>query len=208
MPLITNGQNATLTGGLGNAITHFSLHTGDPGTTGVNEVTGGSPAYARKAVTWGTVATGQRATATTAQLFDVPTSTTVYHVGFWDALTVGNFYGYYPLGGFAATAALIDQATDIFTCFAHGYTAGQQVLVYDIGAAGLQTGFTEGVVYYVIAANLATDTFQLSTTSGGAASTVTVSFKCGVQRVLPEVFGAQGTLNIAIGNLTLDARFV
>lgn len=31
---------------------YISLHTGDPGTTGANEATGGSPAYARKLTTW------------------------------------------------------------------------------------------------------------------------------------------------------------
>lgn len=30
---------------------YVSLHTGDPGTTGANEATGGTPAYARKPVT-------------------------------------------------------------------------------------------------------------------------------------------------------------
>ena len=33
------------------SITHISLHDDDPSTTGANEVTGGSPAYARKAAT-------------------------------------------------------------------------------------------------------------------------------------------------------------
>jgi len=31
---------------------YVSLHTADPGTTGANEATGGSPAYARKLSTW------------------------------------------------------------------------------------------------------------------------------------------------------------
>jgi hypothetical protein len=33
-------------------ITHLSLHTASPSTTGANEATGGSPAYARKSVTF------------------------------------------------------------------------------------------------------------------------------------------------------------
>lgn len=205
MPSNTNSQNAQLSGGLGNAITHFSLHTGDPSTTGANEVTGGSPAYARKAASWAAAASGQRAT-NAGVTFDVPAGTTVYHVGFWDALTVGNNHGYYPLGGFSPQVATCDAATDVFTSFAHGYVNTNQVIVFDIQAAGLQTGFTEGTVYFVIGAT--TDTFQLSTTSGGSASTVTTSFECAVQRVLPETFGAQGTLTIASGSLTLDARFV
>lgn len=204
MPLVAAGQNALLSGGLGNIITHFSLHSGDPSTTGANELTGGSPAYARKAASWASASGGQRVSNTTVT-FDVPAGTTVYHIGFFDALTSGTFIGYFPLGGFSPMAATIDAATDTFTSFAHGLSNTNQVLVYDIQAAGLQTGFTEGTVYFVIGAT--TDTFQLSTTSGGSASTVTTSFECGIQRVLPETFGAQGTLSIASA-VTLDGRFV
>lgn len=204
MPFTDAARNAALDG-LAGVITHVSLHSGDPSTTGANELTGGSPAYARKAVTWAAAASGQRASSG-ALTFDVPASTTCYHVGFWDALTVGNFYGYFPLGGFSPQAATIDAATDVFTSFAHGYSNTNQVLVYDVQAAGLSTGFTEGTVYFVIGATA--DTFQLSTTSGGSASTVTTSMEVIVQRVLPEAFGAQGTLTIASGQLILDARIV
>lgn len=205
MPLNTNGQNALLTGGLGNTVTHVSLHSGDPSTTGANELTGGSPAYARKAVTWAAAASGQRANSG-AITFDVPAATTVLHLGLWDALSAGNFYGYFPIGGFAPMAATFNTTADQFTSFAHGLTDGQQVLVYDFQAAGLVTGFTEGTVYFVVSS--ATDTFQLAATSGGAAITTTGSFECVVQRVLPETFGAQGTFTIATSALVLDARAI
>ena len=52
MPLVTAGYNAALSGGLANAIQYISVHNGDPSTTGANELAGGSPAYARKAVSW------------------------------------------------------------------------------------------------------------------------------------------------------------
>jgi hypothetical protein len=65
----------------------YSLHTGDPGTTGANEVTGGSPPYARKTATgFPTSTTG---TATNSQVvFDVPPGT-ISHWGRWKA---GVFY--------------------------------------------------------------------------------------------------------------------
>ena len=44
--------------------------------------------------------------------------------------------------------------------------------------------------------------------SNGAAITVTTSAPVIVQRVLPEVFAAQGQYTIASGNLVLDARYV
>ena len=59
-----------------------SLHTGDPGASGAsNEVTGGTPAYARKAAVFN--AAGSSARALNADVtFDVPACTVAY-VGFW-----------------------------------------------------------------------------------------------------------------------------
>jgi hypothetical protein len=60
-----------------------SLHTGDPGAAGTsNEVSGGSPAYARQAITFAAASSGSRA-ASSQPLFDVPGSTTVSWVSFW-----------------------------------------------------------------------------------------------------------------------------
>lgn len=204
MPFTDAARNAALDG-LAGVITHVSLHSGDPSTTGANELTGGSPAYARKAVSWAASSAGTKASSA-GLTFDVAGGLTAIHAGYWSAITAGTFYGYYPLGGQTPQVATIDQATDVFTSFAHGYTNGQQVVLYDIQTAGLVTGFTEGTVYFVVAA--ATDTFQLSATSGGAAITVTTSMECAVQRVIPESFGSQGTLAIATAALVLDGRFV
>lgn len=207
MPLTDAGRNNMLTGGLGNAITHISLHSGDPSTTGANELTGGSPAYARKAVTWNAAASGLR-TQNGALVFDVPTGTTVYHVGFWTAITAGTFLGYFPVGAAAynVEAATFAASTDVFTSYAHGYSNDFRILVYDIHTAGVPTGYTEGTVYFVVAA--ATDTFQLSATSGGAAVNGTTDGEVGVQRCTPEVFAAQGTYTIADTALSLNAQFV
>lgn len=80
---------ADYTAGLG---TWISLHTADPGQTGASEVSGGSPAYARKQTTWGAASSG---TATGSEvLFDVPPGTTVTHVGIWSASTSGTFREY------------------------------------------------------------------------------------------------------------------
>lgn len=203
MPLTDAGRNAGLDG-LAAVAGFASLHSGDPSTTGANELSGGSPAYARKAVTWAASATGQKSNSA-GLTFDVPASTVAY-IGLWSALSAGTFYGYYPAGGFTPMAATIDAATDVFTSFAHGLANTQQVLVYDIMTSGLSTGFTEGTIYFVI--NATTDTFQLSTTSGGAASTVTVSMECVVHRILPEVFAAQGQYAVNTSQLVLDGRFV
>jgi hypothetical protein len=91
MPLSDNGRNAAVTG-LGNSITYLSLHSADPGTTGASEISGGTPAYARKACTWGAAATGSR-TLSAAVTFDVAAGSTVSHFGCWSAATAGTFYG-------------------------------------------------------------------------------------------------------------------
>ena len=73
-------------------IAYISLHTGDPGATGVdNEVSGGSPAYARKAATINAAATGSRALDADVTL-DVP-ACTVSYVGYWSLVTGGVFHG-------------------------------------------------------------------------------------------------------------------
>ena len=77
------------------SITHVSLHTADPGTTGASEVTGGS--YARVAVTWGSAASGVKSN-TGSLAFNVPAGTTVTHIGGWSASTSGTFRGGGALG--------------------------------------------------------------------------------------------------------------
>lgn len=64
----------------------YALHTGDPGgaNSATSEVTGGSPAYARKAVAWNTAASGE-ATQNGDVVFDVPASTTVSWVSCWNS---------------------------------------------------------------------------------------------------------------------------
>lgn len=75
---------------------YYSLHTGDPGTTGANEATGGSPAYARKQPTMGS-SSGGTATSTGAVNFDVPAGTYSW-LGRWSAATGGTFGGAVPIG--------------------------------------------------------------------------------------------------------------
>lgn len=78
----------------GAPITHASLHTANPAATspvGGSEVTGGSPAYARKSITFSAAAAGA-IDSSNQPAFDVPGSTTVTHVGFWTAVTAGVFY--------------------------------------------------------------------------------------------------------------------
>jgi hypothetical protein len=69
---------------------YVSLHTGDPGNTGANEVTGGS--YIRQLETFGAAASGALSNVTDITFENMP-SCTVTYVGFWDADTAGVFKG-------------------------------------------------------------------------------------------------------------------
>ena len=91
MPYSTLGKNLMLNA-LGAAAVFVSLHSGDPADNGANEISGGSPAYIRKAGTWNAANAGAMDNSN-APVFDVPAATTVSYVGFWSAETVGTFYG-------------------------------------------------------------------------------------------------------------------
>ena len=86
----TTGKNAMLNA-IGELAIYVSLHTAYPATSG-NELTGGSPAYSRKSITWSEASNGSMV-ASNSPVFDVPAESTVAAVGFWSALTAGTQYG-------------------------------------------------------------------------------------------------------------------
>ena len=108
MPYNDTAKNEALKsgtgGGVSGAISHIGVFTSaaEPGT-GTNstgtEATGGTPAYARQAVTWGTAASGQL-TNTNALTFDVPAGTYAY-LSYHNASTgnTNNYRGYGPMVG-------------------------------------------------------------------------------------------------------------
>jgi hypothetical protein len=91
MAIDTAQQRENAASGYAAAATHASLHTADPSGTGANEVVGGSPAYTRVAITWSADAVDGVYTATLANPFDVPASTTVTHMGLWTAASGGTY---------------------------------------------------------------------------------------------------------------------
>jgi hypothetical protein len=89
MTIAILAQRNAMATAYGVAAPYGALFTTDPGTTGsvVGEVTGGSPAYARKALTWGTAATSAVVSAATA--FDVPSGATIKFAGVTASATAG-----------------------------------------------------------------------------------------------------------------------
>ena len=115
MPYSTLGKNAMLDA-FGALAVFVSLHDADPGENGANEFSGGSPAYARKGITWNPAAGGSK-DSSNQPVFDVPAGKTVAHVGFWTALSGGVWKGSAPLVNevFAAqgTYTLLDMDIDL-----------------------------------------------------------------------------------------------
>lgn len=85
---------------------YASTHTGDPGTTGASESTGGS--YARQSGSVGAASSGTVTSDADLVWTNMPAST-VTHVGIWDASTTGNF-----LWGGALTASKTLNSGDTF----------------------------------------------------------------------------------------------
>ena len=169
-----------------------SLHTAYS-ATGANEVTGGSPAYARKAITLA-AASGRSRAASTAPIFDVP-ATTVRFIGLWtNAGTV--FRGMFANGG-TEKGFQVDLTNNKILCEAHGLVDNDKVVFY---GGTLPTGLTEGTVYFVVGNTAADpDTFQASLTQGGAAIDITgqPAAQCKFSKIVEEVFAAQGTFTVS-----------
>lgn len=77
----------------GSGNNYISLHTGSPGTSGANEVTGGS--YARVQTTWSSSSGGSKAGSQVT--INVPASTTIEYFGIWSASSSGTYIGGGPL---------------------------------------------------------------------------------------------------------------
>lgn len=199
MPLTTEGKNDILTNGL-TAFTHVAL-LDDTFT----EIAGGSPAYARKAVTWTAAGSGLR--DNNADLvFDVQAGDLVALHAVYDASSAGNQEAYGQIGSTLRGVASVENTGDVFASNAHGLVNTDRVFLATVAGESLPGGLSASTLYFVV--GVTTDTFQVSLTSGGAAVAVTTDGECAFFKTVPETFGSQGTLTIATGNLDIDANFV
>lgn len=95
--LTTSGKNEVLDSGANWPPAYLSVHNVDAPTDNTTEPSGGSPAYARKAATFGAASGGSKALTNVPIAFDVPAGFTVKSVGFWTALTNGTLLGYFDV---------------------------------------------------------------------------------------------------------------
>lgn len=160
-----------------------SLHTAFPGLTGASEVSGGAPAYARKAVAFAAPAGASRALSA-AITFDVP-ATTVRWFGFW----IGSTYVGYAANGGAQLLYVVDTVANNVRSPVHGLANGTKVVFFN---GTVPTPLVEGTVYFVVGAT--TDTFQVSATSGGAAIVLTGQpSNSALASIIEDVYAAQGS---------------
>ncbi len=180
----------------------MSLHSAHPGETGANELAGGS--YARQSTAFDASASG------VAQNTSIETFTgidgapnEIGYLGFFDAVTTGNFLWYAPLGGTPATFTAEDTG-DLFTSYGHGMVDTDRLFVTAWPGSALPTGAAEATDYYVISAT--TDTFQISLTEGGAAVALTSDGEGIAYAVAFRPFTDSDNFTVAAGNAIFSSN--
>ncbi len=191
MTISTHCKNFALDGII---IDQISLHTDFPGTTGANEVTGGSPAYARLNALFNVSSGGARLLAAPL-VFDLP-ACTVKYLGVWGE---GSFLFGVPNGGATPKNFSVVPSTDLIYSTAHGLSDTQKIMFFGVPPGGL----TEGTTYFV--RDALTDTFAVAATSGGVAIDLTsgASAGCWVIAITEEVYAGQDTHTISAGSLVI-----
>lgn len=197
MPLSVLGSDLILDWFGTNKALFGSLHSAFS-ATGANEITGGG--YARQSLTWAAAASESKNLSGTPYTWNVPAGANVAWIGWWDALTSGNFQGMTPAGNAGMFAYAASSATSTLLAPGSGYTSNQQVVVLPTGGSSTPSGLVVGTVYFVKSPS--GDSFQLSASSGpGAAVTLTSDGSGLVSVITPEAFGSAGTFSLSAGTL-------
>lgn len=87
MTIQTSTQKQTLAAAYATAAAYGAVYTTTPGGSQGTEPTGGSPAYARKALAM----TGSAGTVSQTVTFDIPSGTTLVGCGVHTAITAGTY---------------------------------------------------------------------------------------------------------------------
>lgn len=202
MPVTAAAANGMLDN-LAGLLDSASLHDGFPGNTGANEISGGTPVYARQTHTWNAAAAGNL-DSSNAPVFDVASGLSILWAGWWDGASPQTFIGYAPLkqaadpGPFHYT---VDIAGDQIQVDAHGFVNDDRIVFYGGAVPG---GLTEGTAFHVVTAT--TDDFQVSATQGGAAIVLTTEGDkdVWVSQVRIETFAGQGTYTLTDADFALQ----
>ena len=170
MGLTTAATNAALDAAVPNGF--VGVHTDFPGDAGSNEVTGGSPAYARLAASWNAAASKSKTLAASVSGFNIPAGTVAKWFVAWSLVTAGVAKALAPVGSTKRGVGDCNVTGSVITARAHGLVDstlgnGIRVVFTPSEGAAMPTNIVEGTDYYVV--NKTTDTFQISATIGGTA---------------------------------------
>ena len=183
---------------------YVSLHTADPAEAGASEVAGGS--YARQQTAFGAAASGTLSNTGAISFASMP-ATTVVAWAVNDAVTAGSFFqnGWFSTVSGLAVVRSADLAGNDVQTNAHGLAADDRVVFEAIEGLTAPTGITLGTLYFVLAAGLTTDAFNVSTTSGGAELDITAVGSAIWRKVTPKIVNSGDTFQIAAGDLDIFA---
>lgn len=182
-----------------------ALHSADPGDTGATaELTGGG--YARQQVAFLGAAAGTLSN-TGAITWSVPAGNVVAW-SVWDAVTAGVCFqtGWFNTATPAVGLAVVrsgDLAGNDLQSSVHGLATDDRVVFEVIEQLTIPAGITAGTLYFVLAAGLTTDAFNISATSGGAEIDITAAGSTLWRRVLVTNFGGAGSFQVAAGDLDI-----
>lgn len=199
MPFSSGNVNGLLDYWGTNDARYMSVHSAYS-ATGANEISGGSPAYARLLVSWASASGESKSLSGTPYTFNMPASSSGAWIGFWDALTSGNFAGMFPSGNATGFTFTAPASTDTLLAPGSAYAANQTAVVLNTGGSALPSGIVVGTVYYAV--SVSGDSFQLSATSGGSAINLTSDGSGIVQAITVLPFPSQGTLSVSALTVT------
>jgi hypothetical protein len=212
MPGLTDaGENAVLdeiynasSGTFPVADPFVSLHTADPADTGANEVVGGS--YIRQQAVFGAAASGTLSNTNNIDFVSMP-AVTVVAWGVNDASTAGTFFqtGWLSTVSGLALVRSADLAGNDIQSVVHGLATDDRVVFEVIEGLTIPAGLTAGTLYFVKSAGLTTDTFEVATTSGGAAVDITAAGSAIWRKVTPKVVNSGDTFRIPAASLNVFA---
>lgn len=188
------------------ATLHMSLHSAWPDEAGSGAELSGNN-YSRAAITnnatnWPNYSADQKSNANPIAF---PTASgnwaEAVAAAFWDDPSAGNqlarcWLGPDPPRIFTATVA------DVFTAPGHGLANDDRAAVLATPGATLPTGVSEGTLYWVV--GVSGDTFQLSTTQGGAAVNLTAAGSGFVKKVVPKTVANGETLTFPASSVVLS----
>lgn len=105
MAIQTTAMKNLLATAYGTNAAYAALYSTAPGSSPGTELTGGSPAYARKALSWGSASGGVVSAPSVS--FDVASGSTVAGAGVHSAVTAGTYYD----GGSLTSQSFASQGT-------------------------------------------------------------------------------------------------